>query len=71
MPFLADMYRALFRFGVFNAMQSSCFDMVRKQAPQRGRCHLWLSQIMKSDENVVSEIATFCLCFGLWTQHIL
>lgn len=29
-PFLADMYRALFRFGVFNAVQSSCFDMVRK-----------------------------------------
>lgn len=36
-PFLADMYRALFRFGVFNAVQSSCFDMVRKRAPQRGR----------------------------------
>lgn len=34
-PPLADMYRALFKFGVFNAMQSSCFDTVRKQALQR------------------------------------
>ena len=30
--FIADMYRALFKFEVFNAMQSSCFDTVRKQA---------------------------------------
>ena len=26
--FTADMYRALFKFGVFNAVQSECFDEV-------------------------------------------
>lgn len=36
-PFLADMYRALFRFGVFNAVQSSCFDMVRENEHLRGQ----------------------------------
>jgi hypothetical protein len=26
--FIADLYRAMFKFGVFNAMQSSCLDTV-------------------------------------------
>jgi len=26
--FSADMYRGIFKFGVFNAVQSSCFDSV-------------------------------------------
>jgi hypothetical protein len=33
----ADMYRPLFKFGVFNAVQSSCFDTVRKKALHRYR----------------------------------
>jgi len=33
----ADMYRPLFKFGVFNAVQSSCFDTVRKNALHRYR----------------------------------
>ena len=36
-PFLADMYRVLFMFGVFNAVQSSCFDMVRENEHLRGQ----------------------------------
>lgn len=27
---VADMFRSLWRFGVFNAIQSTCFDMVRE-----------------------------------------
>ncbi len=28
-PLLADVYRGLFKFGVFNAVQSKCYDVVR------------------------------------------
>ena len=34
---IADMYRALFKFEAFNAMQSSCFDTVRTR-PSFCRC---------------------------------
>lgn len=33
--FTADMYRGIFKFGVFNAVQSSCYDSVRDYLLQR------------------------------------
>jgi hypothetical protein len=39
--FIADMYRAMFKFEVFNAMQSSCFDTVGKQALSAGVCNIY------------------------------
>jgi hypothetical protein len=39
--FIADMYRAMFKFGVFNAMQSGCFDTVRQQALPTGVCDIY------------------------------
>lgn len=50
------MYRALFKFGVFNAVQSRCFDKVcyatalMYVSSNRGL------QVMYSDDNMVSSV---------------
>lgn len=55
MPHAADIYRSLFKFGVFNAVQSQCFDTVRSygsflRAYRLIQCEM---QVMHSDENMV------------------
>jgi hypothetical protein len=55
----ADMFRSLWKFGVFNAVQSTCFDMVSKPGLTWGRnelieipcSELHLDLLMTSDSN--------------------
>lgn len=53
---LADMYRGIFKFGVFNAVQTKCYDTVG--APCRNLLLLTLSfvKIMESEENLVCPL---------------
>ena len=51
----ADVYRGIFKFGVFNAVQSQCYDTVSS-----GLLYVYLSlyaplKVMHTDENMVRD----------------
>lgn len=56
---IADVYRGLFKFGVFNAVQSSCFDKVSRlfrmiTVASTADCVGWFGwKVMKEDDNLV------------------
>lgn len=57
------MFRSLWRFGVFNAVQSVCFDAVRfsycvQERKRRSLKRLSEPQLFKTDQNVVVSAPT-------------
>ncbi|KAG6907418.1 hypothetical protein DXG01_008990 [Tephrocybe rancida] len=57
---LPDMYRGIFKFGVFNAVQSSCFSDVRRYLPPAVaiKPELLFRKIVNSDVNMVASAPT-------------
>lgn len=49
----ADIYRGLFKFGVFNAVQSKCFEKVSSFGNSFRSCPETTSQVMDGDDNLV------------------
>ena len=63
---LADMYRSLFKFGVFNAVQSKCYDSVR----------LYLDNVQIASNNVNrlcqrTTIWWVCFCYANTLEGVL
>jgi hypothetical protein len=58
---LADMQRGIFKFGVFNAVQSTCFDMVGPAYRLLRSKVTILGQVLHSDENLVLSSWFFLL----------
>ncbi|KIJ69181.1 hypothetical protein HYDPIDRAFT_24034 [Hydnomerulius pinastri MD-312] len=54
---LPDRFRGVFKFGVFNAMQSECFDQVTFSSLQIRRT-TYLDQVLHSQENLVISAPT-------------
>lgn len=68
MPFFnratADMYRSIFKFGVFNAVQSGCFDTVCAPLIKAGertshKSYLGYAYRPKYGQNSLSKTLTF------------
>lgn len=72
MPHAADIYRSLFKFGVFNAVQSQCFDTVNLLGLFLRAYRLIPSemQVMHSNENMVRWHSFFVASCteGVWTR---
>ncbi|PFH54231.1 hypothetical protein AMATHDRAFT_135953, partial [Amanita thiersii Skay4041] len=56
---VADVYRTVFKFGVFNAVQSSCFDRVRAIPRINHSFYEFPLKVYLSDENIVIMFTLF------------